>query len=54
MNRLNLQHYLIKDLFDDHLLDPGISFSEPNLKIADVGCGTGCVESVLRMRESCD
>nr|POE88173.1 n-methyltransferase tcpn [Quercus suber] len=35
---LNLQHYLIRDLFDDKLLDPSISLSDTHLKIADVCC----------------
>ncbi|KAL9108510.1 MAG: hypothetical protein Q9227_006725 [Pyrenula ochraceoflavens] len=38
---LNLQHYLIKDLFDDQLLDPSIPYDSPDLRIADIGCGTG-------------
>lgn len=43
MDRLNLQHYLWKDQ-TGYLLHPSISLSgAENLRIADVGTGTGYV-----------
>ena len=38
--RLNLQHYLWKDQ-TGYLLHPSIPLSNPNIKIADIGTGTG-------------
>lgn len=40
--RLNLQHYLWKDQAG-YLVHPSIPLTSPNLKIADVGTGTGYV-----------
>ncbi|OJJ69856.1 hypothetical protein ASPBRDRAFT_678263 [Aspergillus brasiliensis CBS 101740] len=39
-NRINLQHYLWTELFGYHI-HPSIPTSNPNLRIADVGTGTG-------------
>jgi len=39
-NRINLQHYLWVELFG-YLIHPGIPITKPDLKIADVGTGTG-------------
>lgn len=39
-NRLNLQHYLYKDIFG-YLIHPKIPRSQKSLKIADVATGTG-------------
>ncbi|KAI0142140.1 S-adenosyl-L-methionine-dependent methyltransferase [Pestalotiopsis sp. NC0098] len=39
-NRLNLQHYLYKEVFG-YLLHPKIQHSQKSLSIADVGTGTG-------------
>ncbi|MCJ1252157.1 hypothetical protein MMC30_009396 [Trapelia coarctata] len=38
--RLNLQHYLWKQMFG-YLLHPSIDTSSENLKVADIGTGTG-------------
>ncbi|KAJ5657976.1 uncharacterized protein N7484_001625 [Penicillium longicatenatum] len=39
-NRLNLQHYILKDMFG-YSLHPKIPRTQKSLKIADVGTGTG-------------
>ncbi|RDW83798.1 class I SAM-dependent methyltransferase [Aspergillus mulundensis] len=39
-NRINLQHYLWVELFGYHI-HPSIPTDSPNLRIADVGTGTG-------------
>ncbi|KAJ5415085.1 hypothetical protein N7465_003780 [Penicillium sp. CMV-2018d] len=39
-NRLNLQHYILKDMFG-YSLHPKIPRNQKSLKIADVGTGTG-------------
>ena len=38
--RLNLQHYIWVGMFG-YLLHPDIPYSEENLRIADIGTGTG-------------
>jgi hypothetical protein len=40
MNRLNLQHYIWKDMFG-YSLHPKIPRNQKSLKVADVGTGTG-------------
>lgn len=39
-HRLNLQHYLWKDVFG-YLIHPKIPLSSKNLRVADIGTGTG-------------
>ncbi|KAF2092819.1 hypothetical protein NA57DRAFT_12239, partial [Rhizodiscina lignyota] len=39
--RLNLFHLLWKQRFDDRLLDPSIPIDRSDLKVADVGTGSG-------------
>ncbi|CZT23716.1 uncharacterized protein RCC_09430 [Ramularia collo-cygni] len=39
-NRINLQHYLWREIFG-YLIHPSIPTGAPDLKIADVGTGTG-------------
>lgn len=41
--RLNLQHKLWIDIFG-YLLHPDIPISKPDLKLADIGTGTGLVQ----------
>ena len=41
LGRLHLQHELTKTNFDGNLLDPSIPTDNPDLRIADVACGTG-------------
>lgn len=43
--RLSLQHYIWKENMG-YILHPSIDVSRPNLSIADVGTGTGCVSTV--------
>lgn len=38
--RINLHHYLCVELFGYHI-HPDIPTADPNLKVADVGTGTG-------------
>ena len=40
ISRLNLQHYLWKDQ-TGYLIHPSVPLSNPNIKIADIGTGTG-------------
>ena len=52
-HRLNLQHYLWKDQ-TGYLLHPSIPLSNPNIKIADIGTGTGyeALSSPLLLRST--
>ena len=45
LRRINLHHYLCVELFG-YLTHPEIPTADPNLKVADVGTGTGSVFSV--------
>lgn len=52
MNRQTLQHYLWKDEIG-YLLHPSISTDVENLKVAEIGVGTGC-EVFIQAQENGD